>query len=421
LIAFLDGLGTRRSSARRNSTVACRAGAVVLGAAVASSSLGASAGRPEWKQRIDELVQNKKVGVAVRLEGRTLYRHHDKRRRKPASNQKLMLSMALLDTFEPSARLRTFTAARDTGRVVDGRLWVLGRGDPTLASGGRFARSLSIRPTYVGRLARSIKASGVVRIRGRVMGSTRYFVRDWDAPGWLYYYQELYIARPTALSVDGNTRHGRHILDPEIELARLLTKKLESIGVRVGGPPGSGPAPTGLKPLSGVTSAPLSSLMRYMDRKSSNFFAEMLGKRLAVERRGPPGSIAKGARAIASWAARHGVTIEAHDSSGLSHANRVSARGLVKLLDVARAKPWGPLLRRLLPGPGQGTLEGRLSGVRVRAKTGTLIGSSALSGFVWLDRADRWAEFSILSSDMDKTKAVAMENSIVRIVARAAH
>jgi D-alanyl-D-alanine carboxypeptidase len=55
--------------------------------------------------------------------------------------------------------------------------------------------------------------------------------------------------------------------------------------------------------------------------------------------------------------------------------------------------------------------------VKVRAKTGTLIDISALSGWVWLAKEGTWAQFSILSRGMSKTEAAAIEDRIVRIVA----
>ena len=54
--------------------------------------------------------------------------------------------------------------------------------------------------------------------------------------------------------------------------------------------------------------------------------------------------------------------------------------------------------------------------MQVRAKTGTLIEISALSGWVWLEREDAWAEFSILSKGMSKTRSIQIENAIVRVV-----
>jgi D-alanyl-D-alanine carboxypeptidase len=58
--------------------------------------------------------------------------------------------------------------------------------------------------------------------------------------------------------------------------------------------------------------------------------------------------------------------------------------------------------------------------VKVRAKTGTLIDISALSGWVWMTKESAWGEFSIMSRGMSKSDAVAIEDRIVRIVANRA-
>ena len=58
--------------------------------------------------------------------------------------------------------------------------------------------------------------------------------------------------------------------------------------------------------------------------------------------------------------------------------------------------------------------------MKVRAKTGTLIGISALSGWVWLEREGTWAEFSVMSRGMSKSAAAAIEDRIVRIAANRA-
>jgi D-alanyl-D-alanine carboxypeptidase len=107
------------------------------------------------------------------------------------------------------------------------------------------------------------------------------------------------------------------------------------------------------------------------------------------------------------------------DASGLAWGNRVTAAGIVRLLGQADREPWGRALRESLPRPGEGTLWYRLHGLKVRAKTGTLGEDvSALSGYVWLDSRDAWARFSILSRGMSKTRAVRMEDRIVRTLAR---
>lgn len=250
------------------------------------------------------------------------------------------------------------------------------------------------------------------------MGSTGYFARDWSAPGWKSSFAVYHVALPTALTFEGNVYRGRHVTNPEWRAARALTRRLEAKGIRVAGSPGTGTAPAGTTAVAQTRSAPLKTLLAYTNRQSSNFFAEVIGKLLGASVRKPPGTIAKGAAVIARWTARHGVEAVARDSSGLSSENRVSPRGLVQLLEVAEKEPWGGMFRRSLPVPGRGTLEDRLQGVRLRAKTGTLDGVSALSGWVWMKRAESWGEFSILSGGLPKSQAVEIEDAIVRTLAR---
>ena len=251
--------------------------------------------------------------------------------------------------------------------------------------------------------------AGIERVRGRVFGSTGYFRRDWDAPGWNNVARD-YVNRPTALVFDHNAG-----ADPEREAAKTLTTKLEALGVPVRGKPGSGRPPGGLPTIASVRSGPLQKLLTKMLRPSDNFVAETLGKRLGVETRGVPGTIAKGASAIQAWTDAHGTGFTLNDSSGLSYANRVTAEGIVRLLWFAEDQPWGKDLRRALPTGGQGTLRHRLRGVDVRAKTGTLDDVSALSGWVRAHSGD-WVEFSVLSYGMSKSTASAIEDRIVVVL-----
>ena len=173
--------------------------------------------------------------------------------------------------------------------------------------------------------------------------------------------------------------------------------------------------------LATIRSAPLVAILRRQNVDSLNLDAEVLTKMLGAAAFGAPGSIAKGASAIRSWGRAHGVEVVARDGSGLSYADLVSANGMTRLLAAAGSRPWGAALRATLPTAGRGTLAGRLLGLRVRAKTGTLLQRvSALSGWVWLERSRRWAEFSVLSRGLPKPRAVELEDRAVAIVARAA-
>jgi D-alanyl-D-alanine carboxypeptidase/D-alanyl-D-alanine-endopeptidase (penicillin-binding protein 4) len=350
--------------------------------------------------RIDEAIGRRAVSVSVGEEEEYLYRRADQTPRTPASNEKLLLAMAALDTFGPDHRLETRASAEsvDADGVVEGDLWILGRGDPL------------IRRSALADLADAIVAAGITRVTGSVMGSTSFFLRDWSAPGWNDVARD-YVNRPTALTFEGN-----HDPDPEREAARALTKHLEQRGVRVVGDPGAGAAPGGIDEIASIESKPLRILLARMLRPSWNFGAEVLGKALGAEVQGAPGTIAKGARTIQSWVSDHGVDFTLFDNSGLSYDNRVTAAGIVRLLWAAEDAPWGEQLRKALPTGGQGTLEDRLRGVQVRAKTGTLTDISALSGWIWSEHREAWLEFSILCRGMSKTEASAIEDRIVRLL-----
>jgi D-alanyl-D-alanine carboxypeptidase len=364
---------------------------------------------PRWERRIGTLVGNRKMSVAIGYHGRFWYRHLATVPRIPASNEKLLLSMALFDRLGTSTTIPTFakaTSAPDEDGVIDGTLWMLGRGDP------------EVDRTTTAALAKQIRAAGVTKVRGRVRGSTSYFGRDWWAKGWKGHFTADEIPFPTALTFLGNVGpDGRHIRDPERRAAASLTTQLRKRGIAVSERPGMGDPRSSLVPVASVGSDPLKAIVRRMDVDSLNFHAEVLGKLLGAEARGAPGTIAKGAAALEGFEAREGVgSFEHHDGSGLSYENRVRAQGIVRLLWAADGETWGPALHGALPRGGQGTLEDRLHHVRVRAKTGTLDGISALSGWVWLERRDDWATFSIVSRGMSKATAVHIEDAIVRIV-----
>jgi D-alanyl-D-alanine carboxypeptidase/D-alanyl-D-alanine-endopeptidase (penicillin-binding protein 4) len=372
-----------------------------LNVAGASPTIALEVTTAEWMLRIEDAIGGRAVSVSVAEEGTVLYRRADGTPRTPASNTKLLLAMASFDTFGVDHRIETRASAESfEDGVARGDLWLLGRGDPLV---GR---------SSLGDLAQALVDVGLVRVTGDVMGSTAFFQRDWDAPGWNDVARD-YVNRPTALTFEGNQNPS-----PEREAAEALLRQLERRGVRVGGGAGAGTPPGGLEELVSIESKPLRVLLTKVLRPSWNFGAEVLGKALGAEASGPPGTIGKGAAAIEAWIAAQGVAFTLFDNSGLSYDNRVTAAGLVELLDRVEEEPWGSALRRALPTGGQGTLEDRLHGVQVRAKTGTLTDISALSGWVFSERRDAWIEFSILSAGMSKPVASDLEDAIVRILER---
>ena len=377
---------------------------VIFTAALAVTSLlvaPASAAPQSLSRAIDGVARGGDVSVAVSARGQTLYEHAGDERRTPASVQKILLSLALFDEFGPSHRIPTrVLSAKPSGAV--GNLWIVGGGDPSMVSGWGDSTH-----TGVQRLANRIERAGITRVRGSVMVDSSRFADDWHAPGWQAWSRD-FAGRPTALALDGNGTP-----NPPLSIGASLTDALEMRGIEVGERPRSGRVPASARLVTSVRSASLRTLVTHMNVTSSNFYAEMLGKLLGGRTFEAPGTMSKGVRAIEEFGARHDVKLVAHDSSGLSYANRVSASGIVTLLGHARSHPWGRTLRLSLPSPGQGTLTGRLAGLGVHAKTGTLWnGASALAGWVRL-RHGGTAEFAVLSRNSSKST----EDAIVQRVA----
>jgi D-alanyl-D-alanine carboxypeptidase/D-alanyl-D-alanine-endopeptidase (penicillin-binding protein 4) len=252
-------------------------------------------------------------------------------------------------------------------------------------------------------------------VTGSVVGDTSGFVRDRTAPGW-HPIALSYVGLPTALSFEGNVDANGFVFDPERRAAAAFAGDLRAVGVEVDGGARAGEAPDGLRTIAAVRSTPLEDILTRQNVSSINQDAETLSKLLATDVSGKSGSIARGADFIEEWANARGADVRLHDASGLSYANRVTTGDMAALLNRALRRPWGNELRTSLAVPGEGTLGGRLSGLEVRAKTGTLIGNiSALSGYVRL-RSGRWASFSIMS-ELPKDEAVALEDAVVRAIA----
>jgi D-alanyl-D-alanine carboxypeptidase len=358
---------------------------------------------------VEQLVGSLPVSVSVGEGGRELYGHLSDVPRAPASNEKLLLSMAMLDRFGPRSRIPTTAESRPPSRegVVPGDLWLVGHGDPELG------------PAAIERLARRVSVSGVHSIRGSVVGDTSTFSRERWAPGW-HKIALQFISIPTALTFGANQDAGGFVFDPERRAALELTDDLRRLGVRIHGRPSVGRVPENARTDATVGSAPLVDILRRQNVSSLNLDAEVLVKALGASVAREPGTIENGAAAIEAWAAHHGVTIRANDGSGLSYADRITTDGMVQLLGTADRSSWGSALRSTLPAAGEGTLADRLAGLSVRAKTGTLIqGVSALSGWVRSSRSRRWLEFSILSTGLSKTQAVTLEDRVANLISQA--
>jgi D-alanyl-D-alanine carboxypeptidase/D-alanyl-D-alanine-endopeptidase (penicillin-binding protein 4) len=309
----------------------------------------------------------------------------------PASNEKLAVTYAALTALGPAFTIETTVlgVGQQSGAVWSGDLVLKGSGDPSLSVAD--LRSL----------ASQVRADGITRVSGRVLGDESWFDARRTAPGWkaAFYIQE---SPPLSALIVDRGHVGRYTsADPALAAAQLFRAALVRAGVRIGGTAAHGTAGETAVPLAAVDSPPLTRLVRWMCQESDNFVAEMLLKQLGAVQ-GTRGTTAAGVGIVTGLLVQAGVPMDGVrvvDGSGLSLLDRMTANALVALL----AAMWNdagirPELLAALPLAGRtGTLDDRMrrgpaAGV-VRAKTGTTSNASALSGFV----GDRYV-FSILQN-----------------------
>jgi D-alanyl-D-alanine carboxypeptidase/D-alanyl-D-alanine-endopeptidase (penicillin-binding protein 4) len=309
----------------------------------------------------------------------------------PASNEKLALTYGALAALGPAFRIETDVLGEG---AQDGTTWrgdvvLKGYGDPTLSS-----HSLDL-------LAQQVRADGITRVTGRVLGDETWFDANRTALGWKTYFYIEESPPLSALIVDRGLVGRFTSRNPALSAAQLFRKALVGAGVHVTGVAELGAADEQAAPLASVDSPTLASIVRWMDRVSDNFTAEMLLKELGAVQAGK-GTTAAGVGVVTGLLVQAGVPMEGVrlvDGSGLSLLDRMTANALVSLLSTMWNDPEvHPTLLASLPVAGRtGTLHDRMrqgaaTGV-VIAKTGTTDNASALSGFV----GDRYV-FSILQN-----------------------
>ncbi len=312
----------------------------------------------------------------------------------PASNMKVVTGAAALALLGPDYRFETVVAARSpvTGGVIEGDLYVVGTGDPSLVS------------EQLWKLVEAIRVRGIRRVAGDLILDASHFDNETVASPDVANGQRAYHARTGALSLNFNsiavyvspgdragdparvalapetgfveirnqattctsrrsstlaakrtyengrnvvTVSGRHpadagtkafyrnLEDPVLHFGTLLSEFLADQGIAVDGLVRAGEAPEDAQVLYVHESKPLSLIVRDLNKFSNNFVAEQLLKSMGATMFGPPGTTAVGARAVGAFLQGAGVDSAAYrviDGSGFSRDNRLTPRAIVKVL-----------------------------------------------------------------------------------------
>jgi D-alanyl-D-alanine carboxypeptidase/D-alanyl-D-alanine-endopeptidase (penicillin-binding protein 4) len=357
------------------------------------------------------------VAVADLATGEFIYRRNGWRPLVPASTEKLYTTVGALSTLRPDFRFATTVVGVGTraGPTWKGDLYLVGSGDPTFSSGD------------IAALADQVRARGIRTVTGRIRGDATIYDAARSGP-WPSRYIGVESPPLSGLALDRDVNaNGHEVANPSHSAARALRRALAAENVQVGVRfVAGGRAPKGAFVLARTQSEPLWRIVRFMDRHSDNFTAEMVAKAIGAYA-GGSGSTARGMHVAGEIAApmlgEDASLVHLADGSGLSHDNRTTASALARLLAAAAADPAiaKPLADSLSVMGANGTLARRLPALRGRVlgKSGTLDNVSALAGYVTGVSGRRFA-FAVLinAPGLSDWNAHGAQDAIVTLLAK---
>jgi D-alanyl-D-alanine carboxypeptidase/D-alanyl-D-alanine-endopeptidase (penicillin-binding protein 4) len=317
--------------------------------------------------------------------------------RPPASVEKLYTTVALLTALNPDTTFETDVLGAGhlgPGGVWSGDLYLRGGGDPTFGD-ETFNRiwEEGYGPTAVA-LVEQLAGAGIRSVSGHVFGDESLFdsLRGGPATGYAPDIPD-FGGELAALTYDHGSSAPR--LSPAAFAARQLARTLRANHIHALASRVTASTPPHARRLASVQSPRLSVLLRLMDTRSDDLFAEMLTKQLGV-RFGNGGSIQSGAKVISSTVSTYGVSPQIIDGSGLSRSDRTSPQQVVQVLKAV----WGTWIAQALNGDlpvvgVSGTTRRIAVGTpaqgRCTAKTGTLNYVTNLAGYCHARRGHQLA------------------------------
>jgi serine-type D-Ala-D-Ala carboxypeptidase/endopeptidase (penicillin-binding protein 4) len=322
--------------------------------------------------------------VVIDATGRTIYAKHASSAVTPASTLKLIVADAALNLLGPSYRFHTVLAATHAPQdgQLDGDLWLVGSGDPSLRSG-------DLRGGV-----RSLARGGLRRIDGSVAIDAGEMKGPEINPHWDPSDADQDFQAPvSAVSLDGDTIETQPnvwvpVHDMPVVVGDALERMLAHAGISTADRPVVSNAPLDTIVLWDHRSPPLRALIAHMLYFSDNHYAEQLMRTLGVDA-GEAGNDANGIALERDFLSSRGIPTDGMrlvDGSGLAESDRVAAITLARILSDAELRDAGQPLYMLLPGGGRdGTLtdyDFTAASGRVRAKTGTLSDANSLAGYV---------------------------------------
>ncbi len=354
--------------------------------------------------------------------GQTLFSSRPSTPRILASNTKLFTTSTALARFGAAGRLTTQVlsdAPIGADGVLKGDLWLRGDGDPAFGTLAYVRKHYGASAASLELLVDKLSQAGLTAVRGAIHGDESRFdlVRGVHDSG---YRTSPWVGPLSALSFNHGYDGSSFQSNPAGYVRNVFRHELKADDITPGHAAAESAAPRSATVLASVSSPPMSTLVQLTNKDSDNYFAEMLMKDIGRDASGT-GTTAGGVRAVRTYAASLGAHIQLIDGSGLDHGDRAAPRDVVRLLVAERKRPEFPALFASLPIAGvDGTIYDRMrSGPahrNCRAKTGSLTGVSALSGFC-TTRSGRTVAFSFLMNGIYTGYARSLQDKMAQAIA----
>ena len=324
----------------------------------------------------------------------TIYEYNSHTPFIPASNTKIFTTAAALYILGEAFTFSTALFIKDgnlNDGVINSDLYIKG-----------FGNSLFTRDDMK-QLARNMAAKGIRQVNGRIYGDDSYFDDVYSRSDWIEDETDANRLPPiSALVVDYNQttetyKRRRRVLtrtvsvqNPPLHAARLLRDDLLSEGISVDHVVDIGITPPDFSKLDEIA-VPLKRVISIANKRSHNFISECLFKSVGAHASQSQGNGTNAAQAVIRFLKDYNLFRKGTvfvDGSGLSRSNRISAEGIVKLLEMIYfdLDKYDLYANSLSIAGVDGTLSGRLSGTlaeyNFRGKTGTLNGVVTLSGYI---------------------------------------
>lgn len=349
---------------------------------------------------------------------------------RPASTQKVLTAITALSTLGSKHEFKTrsyYTGTIATDGTLQGDIYVVGDFDPMYSHAD------------LKELARAIRDLGVKRVSGKIYGDASMKHADLYGNGWCWddvpskyepYLCALMVERGREYPNFG-TYSKSAAFHPAAHFAYALGQELKNLGITG---VSAAVVPYGTKDYPGggqnfhTKARTVEEVMQRMLKNSDNLHAEAVFFKIANAVAGKRASWKDGAKQVESLLRRAGVAvnnnIEVADGSGVSLYNYCTPEAQVAMLRYAyRNASILPVFYGALPIAGvDGTLDERMqSGPayrNVHAKTGTLEGVIALTGYVTASNGHQLAFSILINGTLSPKDARAYQDRFCQELAR---